>query len=76
MKFHDYFDKIISQKKEFDYIAMMNILKNNEKKKRLKEIVNRQKSNKMYEKFYKIIEDNKIEAEKTNRLIESLMNNS
>ena len=41
MKFHDYFDKIISQKKEFDYIAMMNILKKNEKKKRLKEIVNR-----------------------------------
>lgn len=76
MKFHDYFDKIISQKKEFDYIAMMNILKKNEKKKRLKEIVNRQKSNKMYEKFYKIIEDNKIEAEKTNRLIESVMNNS
>ena len=30
----------------------------------------------MYEKFYKLIEDNKIEAEKTNRLIESVMNNS
>ena len=29
----------------------------------------------MYEKFYKIIEDNKIEAEKTNRLIESVMKN-
>ena len=63
-------------KLKFDYIVMMNILKNNEKKKRLKEIVNRQKSNKMYEKFYKIIEDNKIEEEKTNRLIESLMKNS
>lgn len=75
MKFHDYFDKIISQKKEFDYIAMMNILKNNEKKKKLKEIVNRQKSNKKHEKFYKIIEDSKIEAEKTNRLIDSIMNN-
>jgi hypothetical protein len=75
MKFHDYFDKIISQKKEFDYIAMMNILKNNEKKKKLKEIVNRQKSNKKHEKFYKIIEDSKIEIEKANRLIDSMIKN-
>ena len=51
-------------KLKFDYIVMMNILKNNEKKKRLKEIVNRQKSNKMYEKFYKIIEDNKLKQKR------------
>ena len=75
MKFNDFFDKIISQKKEFDYVTMMNMLKNKEKKNKLKEIINRQKSDKKHEKFYKIIEDSKIEIEKANRLIDSMIKN-
>jgi len=75
MKFNDFFDTIISQKKEFDYVTMMNMLKNKEKKNKLKEIINRQKSDKKHEKFYKIIEDSKIEIEKANRLIDSMIKN-
>ena len=75
MKFNDFFDKIISQKKEFDYVTMMNMLKNKEKKNKLKEIINRQESDKKHEKFYKIIEDSKIEIEKANRLIDSMIKN-
>jgi hypothetical protein len=75
MKFNDFFDKIISQKKEFDYVTMMNMLKNKERKNKLKEIINRQKSDKKHEKFYKIIEDSKIEIEKANRLIDSMIKN-
>ena len=76
LKFNDYFDKLITKRKEFDYLTMINLMGKYNKKKKLRDIVNKQKNEKKHKKFYKVIEDTELEAEKVNKLIDSLMNKS
>lgn len=74
VKFNDFFERLISQNKEFDYISIMNILKSYHKKKKFEEIVNKQKMEKNHRKLFKVLEDNIKSTEKVYKLYDSVMN--
>jgi len=71
LKFNQYFDKLISQNKEFDYIAMLNLLKEREKKE-IQEKINKLKIEKKHEKFLNLVKNGEIELQKAYDLYEQV----
>ncbi len=63
-KFNRYFDKLISQKKEFNYVLINKLLKERTEKHKLAKIVNEQKLEKQRGHYFKVIERNLKEAKK------------
>ena len=75
-KFNRYFDKLISLKKNFDYVAMNKLLKERTDKKKLEKEINRQRIQKQREKYLNLIEQNIEEAKKVENLdIKKTLNN-
>jgi len=71
LKFNEFFDKMFSQNKEFDYYVIMRAIKEMEKKK----IIHRDrelKIEKRHDKFYKLIKNNQKEAKKAYDLIDEI----
>ena len=71
LKFNEFFDKMFSQDKEFDYYVIMRAIKEMEKKK----IIHRDrelKIEKRHDKFYKLIKNNQKEAKKAYDLIDEI----
>ena len=71
LRFHQFFDKMISENKEFDYYVIMKAIKEMEKKKMIKkdkEI----KVEKRHDKFVKLIYNNQKEAKRTYELIDEI----
>ena len=64
MKFNQYFDKLISQNKSFDYITMLKLLKEHTKKKEMFKKVKMEAIEKQRNKFLNILEKNNAEANK------------
>ena len=64
MKFNQYFDKLISQNKSFDYITMLKLLKEHTKKKEMLKKVKMEAIEKQRNKFLNILEKNNAEANK------------
>ena len=64
MKFNQYFDKLISQNKNFDYITMLKLLKEHTKKKEMLKKFKMEAIEKQHKKFLKILEKNDVEANK------------
>lgn len=64
MKFNQYFDKLISQNKSFDYITMLKLLKEHTKKKEMLKKVKMEAIEKQHNKFLKILDKNDVEANK------------
>ena len=64
MKFNQYFDKLISQNKSFDYITMLKLLKEHTKKKEMLKKVKMEAIEKQRNKFLNILEKNDVEANK------------
>jgi len=72
-KFNRYFDKLISLKKNFDYVAMNKLLKERTDKKKLEKEINRQRIQKQREKYLNLIEQNIEEAKKVEMLSDEYM---
>lgn len=71
LKFNEFFDKMFSQDKEFDYYVIMRAIKEMEKKK----IIHKDrelKIEKRHDKFYKLIKNNQKEAKKAYDLIDEI----
>ena len=71
LKYNEFFDKMFSQNKEFDYYVIMRAIKEMEKKK----IIHRDrelKIEKRHDKFYKLIKNNQKEAKKAYDLIDEI----
>ena len=71
LRFNQFFDKMFSENKEFDYYVIMRIIKEMEKKKMIKrdkEI----KIEKRHDKFSNLIKNNQIEAKGTYELIDEI----
>ena len=71
LKFNEFFDKMFSQNKEFDYYVIMRAIKEMEKKK----IIHKDrelKIEKRHDKFYKLIKNNQKEAKKAYDLIDEI----
>ena len=71
LRFNQFFDKMFSENKEFDYYVIMRIIKEMEKKKMIKrdkEI----KIEKRHDKFINLIKNNQIEAKRTYELIDEI----
>ena len=71
LRFNQFFDKMFSENKEFDYYVIMRIIKEMEKKKMIKrdkEI----KIEKRHDKFSNLIKNNQIEAKRTYELIDEI----
>jgi hypothetical protein len=71
LRFNQFFDKMFSENKEFDYYVIMRIIKEMEKKKMIKkdkEI----KVEKRHNKFVKLIYNNQKEAKRTYELIDEI----
>lgn len=71
LKINQFLDSLISKNKDFDYITMMNLLKEREKKQIMKKI-NQMKIEKKHEKFLKLINDGQVEAKKAEELYEEV----
>ena len=69
LKFNQYFDKLISQNKEFDYIAINNLIKERGKKE-LQKKINQMKIENKHQKFLKLIQDGQNEYKKAKDLYE------
>ena len=76
MKFNDYFDRLMSNKKNFDYLSLMKLIKNRERKKKMKNIIEKQKIEKKHKLFDRLIENTDLEVKKTNTLVDSFLNKS
>ena len=76
MKFNDFFDKLMKSKKEYDYISVINMIKNNEKNKKIKELISKQKLENNLKEINKKILENQSETKKANILIDSILNKS
>ena len=72
-KFNRYFDKLISQKKEFNYVLINKLLKERTEKHKLAKIVNEQKLEKQRGHYFKVIERNLKEAKKFEMLSDFYM---
>ena len=72
-KFNNYFDKLISLKKNFDYVAMNKLLKERTDKKKLEKEINRQRIQKQREKYLNLIEKNVEDAKKVEILSDEYM---
>ena len=71
LRFNQFFDKMFSENKEFDYYVIMRIIKEMEKKKMIKrdkEI----KIEKRHDKFINLIKNNQKEAKRTYELIDEI----
>ena len=71
LKFNQYFDKLISQNKEFDYIAIHNLIKEIEKKE-LEKKINQMKIENKHQRFLKLINDGQSEYKKAKDLFEKV----
>ncbi len=71
LKFNQYFDKLISQNKEFDYIAINNLIKEKGKKE-LQKKINQMKIENKHQKFLKLINDEQNEYQKAKDLFEKV----
>ena len=76
MKFNDYFDRLMSDKKDFDYLSLMKMIKNQVKKKKMKNIIQKQKMEKKHILFDKIMHNTDIEIKKATTLVDSFLNKS
>jgi hypothetical protein len=76
MKFNDFFDKLMKNKKDYDYISLMNMIKNNDNNKKIKELISKQKLEKNLKEIYNKILENQSEIKKANILIDSVLNKS
>ena len=76
MKFNDFFDKLMKSKKEYDYISLINMIKNNDKNKKIKELISKQKLENNLKEINKKILENQSETKKANILIDSILNKS
>ena len=76
MKFNDFFDKLMKSKKEYDYISLINMIKNNDKNKKIKELISKQKLENNLKEINKKIFENQSETKKANILIDSILNKS
>lgn len=74
IKFNDYFDRLISDKKNFDAVSLMQIINNNHKKKIIRDLITKQKTEKNHKQYYKILENTQNDMKKTNELIDSFLN--
>lgn len=76
MKFNDYFDRLMSDKKDFDYVSLMKMIRNKQKKKKMNRIIQKQKLEKKHKLFDKIIHNTDLELKKTTTLVDSFLNKS
>ena len=74
MKFNDFFDKLMKNKKDYDYISLMNMIKNNDNNKKIKELISKQKLENNLKEINKKILENQSETKKANILIELVLN--
>ena len=75
-KFNEFFDRIISNKKQFDHNSIMDILRNLYKKRKLREKINKLKMKNNRNKLFKIIKDNNDKAKQIYELLNSSKNKS
>ena len=73
-KFNDFFDRIISKKKQLDHNSIMNIFRNLYKKRKLREKINKQKLENNRNKLFKIIKDNNDKAKQIYEFLNSSKN--
>ncbi len=64
IKFNDFFDKLTKSKKDYDYTSLSNMIKNNDKKKKIKELISKQKLAKNLKEINKKILENQSETKK------------
>ena len=76
MKFNDYFDRLMSDKKDFDYVSLMKMIRNKQKKKKMNRIIQKQKLEKKHKLFDKIIHNTDLELKNTTTLVDSFLNKS
>ena len=74
IKFNDYFDKLISDKKNFDAVSLMQIINNSHRKKIIRDLITKQKTEQNHKQYYKILENTQNDMKKTNELIDSFLN--
>ena len=64
IKFNDFFDKLTKNKKDYDYTSLSNMIKNNDKNKKIKELILKQKLAKNLKEINKKILENQSETKK------------
>ena len=64
IKFNDFFDKLTKNKKDYDYTSLSNMIKNNDKNKKIKELISKQKLAKNLKEINKKILENQSETKK------------